>query len=515
MNLYQVFLFFFSFDQKLPQSLLLWLNQFPKIQQDAFVSFILNFSAFGLKAKVKNKQFDHKVIHSSDCKCYKYYVMFNSLVNFPYSIIGKCITEDVIFHKDNNQVGDCKFFNEQINALDLESFTRPHKLKTRSLTPWRFRKFIQYEPKIKELTVYSLLTLMRTTNFDFMILTSKLDVIEISICILLATGKLFTEMFIERFLPIYCRSLRIFGVDKCKVDSFNMLNEIYDKIFNRNIREQFPKNSIPSLALLPIKEIHTLPLFNTNEFIKQVGYVGQRFVLSVCMNNLYVFNDYGESAGIYNQASPFDIKDSFIFECVETSDYCYFVDIYVANNTYLLNYNINERMLVLKALEDKIKKCEKFKLGAVCLNSEFNAECENVINGFNQIKSKSIILRYTNYICEYKLNVPNLKFNELSGLSISHESLCGYVPKYSGYALLKYTSCEKWGLYVWHEYKFICIGTLEYKFKLSKTSCRLVQVGFNCVNHGKLDEILYIRHCRYVSLLNCMDFNDIMKIRNA
>lgn len=503
MNLYDIFLFYVNFDKKIPNSLLLWLCQYPRVQQDAFVSFIFNTCEYGLKSKVRMRSYDHALSHKSGCSCLTYYNMLSPLTPFPYSLIGRCIEREMP-NKVNFVPQQCSFFEITVSPFNLCDVSAKQTVRPTVVSSGRFKQFPPYEHVFGEFTAYSLLTLLRTRDFNFESLTSRMNVVEISVMLLLVNG-MFTDSFLERFLPAYCRTLRVFGSDKCKDAKMNIVCEIYDKFFNRNIRAQFPCNSIPCLALINISVIDKIPTIDSGECVVQCGYVGQRFVLTASMKKLYVFNDFGESVGAYGQCSPFDNKHNYIFECVEAGDVCYFVDIYAVNNTCILNMNINDRMLLLSSLEGILQRCPRFKLAC-------NVPQNDVTNGFNFIKSKSMILRYTNKVQEFKFVIPNLRFSVGGQMYVDDTSNFDFQPRYVGYFLLKYISSNMWGLFVWDKLKFVCVGTFKHALKLRRSKYYIVQVGFNCVTSSCLGGIVYIKHRKYASIYNCVNLEDIVRI---
>lgn len=506
MDLHEVFVFLLNFDEKIPQTFLMWLDNYSKLEQDSFVSIVMDQKVFKMKQKIKKNNHDHKAIHMDGCQCNYYYQRVSDMVSFPYSLIGKCIKKQKISVQEDTKI-NCSYAETIIPARmfhECASREQTQKVYTR-----RFRVFPNYERKDNTINVYSLLTLLKREDFDFFSLTRYLDVIEIATIYLMVDG-MFGIRFIENFLPIYCRSLRY--VTGSRDVNRNILSEIYDKFYNRNLRMKFPDTIYVSLSLRPIKVCKKVP---SNFETIQLGYIGERFVMHVTKKKMYVMNDFGEYLGVYSQyeESPFGDETDCVFECIDTSDLCYVVDIYVFNrisvydelprvrSTILMSINLNDSVKIKKApfLNDFSRYMD---MSDLILN-----------NGYNKLLYDSLIFRSADSsIKKYILPKNNLVFDVCGSIKTMGFGE-GFSSKYSGTFLVKFESDNSWSVNVWDRLSLVDVGRIDLPMSFfdNKKKFFVVKVYFNCIIDNKIQEIVSIVKKKYKSVYNCISFCDLPK----
>lgn len=514
MNLHEVFEFLLNFDEKIPHTFLLWLDKYPKLEQDSFVCIIQNAKNYKLKSKLRNKKFTHKTTHKNGCMCEHYYNILLNMVQFSFSNVGKCLDQRT-YEKVETITEEMTTYSETVCAPLL--FNEIPHIKTTKLKTIRFREFVKYVIKPGTLTVYTLLTLLKKDDFNLYTLTSYLDVIEIAMIFVLVNG-VFTSRFIEKFLPNYCRTLRF--VDNSTVVDVNrdILTDIYEKFYNINIRTQFPSVNFISMGLRPIRMCGKIP--SQSETI-QLGYVGERFVMHAINGKLHIMNDFGEYLGVYSQyvKYPFEEESDFIFECVKTRRGCFIVDVYMSNKILLYHDSPRARADILSKVS--INDDVDIKIAPLISTNnilQFLDIGQDILkHGPNNLLYDSLIFRCNNFntILRYRIKKPQLVFEPCG--TIRTESVsenCEYSSRYSGYFALK-ADKNSYTINVWDKCVFVVVGRflLPVSFFDNKKSNFIVKVYFNFLVGTKLEGVVAVVPKKYKSMYNCLSMEDLVKIK--
>jgi hypothetical protein len=513
MNLHDVFAFLLNFQESEPHSFLMWLEKYPKLEQDSLVCLTTKSRSYKLKEKIRNKNIDHKIAHQQECTCKHYYDILVKMNSFPFSMIGKCLGN----RKYNNPfiptIEFSKYAEVVVKALSFQDV--PHT-KTLKLQTKRFRCFPKYEIKPGTLTVYKLLTLLKAENFNFFVLTQHLDVIEIALIYVLVDGA-FSHRFIDNLLPNYCRTLRFvdtsIGIDTHR----DILLDIYEKFSNVGLRKQFPDVNYISMALRPLQTSSQIPVHL--ETI-QLGYIGERFVMHATSKKMYTMNDFGEYVGVYSQyiEYPFDDAADFIFECVKTRMCCYVVDIYAYNKTLVYNEPPRKRtdLLMNIIIKDtsEIRMAPLINPGDIARYLDLSQDILKY--GTENLVYDSLIFRCNknNAIIKYRINKPHIIFETCGSIRTDSSIHSGYNARYSGYFLLKLEN-KYWTINVWCGNLFICVGklSLPWSFFETKKIKLMVKVSFNALTENKVDEIVAVVPKKFKSIYNCLSLEDLVKIK--
>lgn len=489
----------------------MWLEKYPRLEQDSILCLIINDRSYKFKHKVRRNNFQHNITHKKNCKCEEYYKVVSQMTKFSYSIVGKCLNQRSYTNKLNYEPTDTTYIEKKIPLLLFHEM--PHTT-TNKLVTRRFQTFPSYEKQPNILTIYTLLTLLKTEDFNFQTLTKYLDVIEIATIYLLLNG-IFTSRFIENLLPNYCRSLRYIDTIRSDNTHRDILTEIYAKFFNRDLRTQFPDINYISMSLRPIRLCRSIP---EQPEIVQLGYIGERFVMHINNGSIHIMNDFGEYMGVYPEHIdyPFNLENNCIFECIKTKHICYIVDIYVHNKHLVYNKPPRVRSNILKSIE--IQDTSTIKL-APLLNQDdvltyMDISDELLNNGYNNLSYDSFIFRCKNEnnISKFYIKKPRLKFN-ISGSVIAEKLSYNYTysSKYTGYFLLQSQGNKSWSINVWDSDRFTRVGTLptQLSFKTTKTNI-LAKIFFNSKKGTKVEEIENVIIKKYKSIYNCLSLEDLV-----
>lgn len=511
MNFIDAFLFLTHFDPRIPQSFLLWLSLFPKTQQDAFLTIILKAKKLKLKPKLKcSFSGTMPISHNNECECEKYYVQLNETVKFP-RIYGRCLG-NFNFTEPEPQFKLSTFCDYHVNALDFKNvqYVKTHNLKNNKL----FRVFPDFVIRQRTLTMHAFLKLITTVDFDIMRLGECLNVVEVGMIYNLIYNEEITGKFVEKFLPTYCRSLRY--VESSGEEIEDILKIVYDKLLNRNLTVKFPNTSYISMALRPIKYVNELGGCNS---VIQFGYVGERFVLHVYKNKLYVCNDYGEHMGVYsiNQKSPFNVGEDCVLECIRTKQICYLVDVYAKDRISLYDRDPYERAKILSKIS--VSSGLDFEIAPIisCNNiKKYMDLSDQIIKHGYDLVYDSLIIRSTdfNYIGKYELKKFALQFDQF-GIVCTSDVLYSYSGKYEGYFLLKRSKNTTFSINIWNVYDFQVVGYVHIKSKFlnGRLDNLIAKISFNSVHNNLINEITSIRIKKYKSIYNCIGIKEWLQIK--
>lgn len=515
MNLHEVFVFLLNFDDKLQQAFLMWLEKYPRLEQDSLVCIIVNASNYKFKQKVRKNNFDHKTIHKDRCRCEQYYKAVSEMTKFPYSIVGKCLNQRTYSPEaiPPDTIIQCSYAERVVAALAFHDvpITNTHKLQST-----RFKTFPNYEKKTNTLTIYTLLTLLKKEDFNFYMLTSHLDVIEIATIYALLNGVI-TVRFIDNLLPNYCRSLRYIDNSIAKDTHRDVLCEIYDKFFNMDLRTQFPNVNYISMSLRPIRVCNKVP--KESEII-QLGYVGERFVMHAINNQMHTMNDFAEYLGVYSHiAYPFEDDTDCVLECVKSKGQCFIVDVYVYRKILVYHESPRKRLQILGSIG--IKDSSNVKIASVISNDDIlrymDISAELLHHGYHHLSYDSLIFRGNdNTIRKYVIPKPRINFSACGSITTEYitNANCDYGAKYSGYFLLVFENDRSWSLNVWENNSFIDVGRVSLPvsfFENHKKSNIIVKVSFNRITNKKIQEIVGIVKKKYKSIYNCLSMEDLVK----
>jgi hypothetical protein len=517
MNLHELFLFLLNFNEQIPQTFLLWLERYPKLEQDSLLCIILNGTNYKFKSKIRNKVFEHNLQHKADCRCKQYYNALSDIIKFPFSIVGKCLESRTYDTKENVVTDLIVYSNIILDPLSLQAVPSTTTIK---LGRKRFVKFPNYEKKNNTFTIYALLTLLKKEDFDFYKLTSYLDVIEVGIIYVLIQG-VFTERFIDKFLPNYCRTLRYTNA-KNEPNYIDTLTEIYQKFYNVKLRKEFPSSL--NYVSISLRQIKTHPQMQTDFETIQLGYVGERFVMHATTQKMHIMNDFGEYLGVYSQyvEYPFDDNADYVLECVKTRLCCYVVDVYMCNRKLLYNETPRVRADILSSIFLK-ESSQDFKISPLINPSEmlkYLDLSEHVLtHGYNRLIYDSLIFRnnYSNQIIKYIIPKPRLVFDQ-SG-AIRTEYIPGnnfeYRSKYAAYFLIKRFDKDIWSINAWNHYNFVEVGrtNLPMSFFENQKKNNMVKVYWDSIKNERLHEIVGIVLKKYKSIFNCISLEDLVKIK--
>lgn len=514
MNLHDVFLFLLHFDDKLPHTFLMWLDKYPKLEQDSFVCLIINSKTYKLKPKLRNKNFDHKTVHKPGCMCDHYYNILINMISFPCSIVGKCLGNRT--YRTSPATEEFSTYSEVVGAA--LSFHDIPIIKTQKLKTNRFKEFPRYKARPGKLTVYSLLTLLKKEDFNLFTLTRHLDVIEIALIYVLVNGA-FSTRFVDNFLPNYCRTLRFIDNTIAKDNHRDILVEIYNKFFNIDLRTQFPTVNYVSMALRPIRVCSRVP--SQSETI-QLGYVGERFVMHVTTRKMHVMNDFGEYLGVYSQYTehPFDDDAEFIIECVKTKTRCFVVDIYMYNKVLVYHESPRTRANILMGLA--INKTSEIELAPLISMSDIGKHqdvSQDILKyGYRDLPYDSLVFRCNNskVILKYYIKKPHIVFEKCGAVRTKYTPGvdCSYGSKFCGYFLLK-AEDNSWLIHVWSVNLFVSVGrlSLPVSFFGNKKNNFIVKVYFNLIVDNKLQDIVAVVPKKFKSIYNCLSMEDLVKIK--
>lgn len=515
MNLHKLFLFLLNFNEQIPQSFLLWLERYPKLEQDSLVCIILNKSNYKLKSKIRNKVFEHNLQHKENCKCEQYYKALSKIINFSFSLVGKCLESRTFDTKEKSVTDHIVYSNIILDPLLLQDDSST----TTKLETNRFLKFPNYEKKNNTLTIYTLLTLLKKEDFDFYKLTSYLDVIEVGMIYILIHG-VFTDRFIDKFLPNYCRTLR-YTHGTNEPNYVDTVTEIYEKFYNIKLRKEFPVSL--NYVSFSLRQIKTRPQLQTEFETIQLGYVGERFVMHATTQKMHIMNDFGEYLGVYSQhlEYPFDDDADYVLECVKTRLCCYFVDVYMCNRKLFYNENPRVRADVLNSIF--LKESSDFQIAPLINPSEmlkYLDLSEHVLaHGYNKLIYDSLIFRIncSNEIIKYIIPKPRLIFDQSGAIRTEYipGSNFDYTSNYSAYFLVKRFPKDICSINAWNDYHFVDVGrtNLSQSFFDYKRNHAMVKVYFNGIKNGRLHDIVGIVLKKYKSIYNCISLEDLVKIK--